>query len=259
MKKLIIAAAVAAMGAGAFAAPASTGEQAYTMTLTIKTTYGAYGRYADTLLDCEEVTTGYFRKQCTEKLAGLIWGCWCDTIAAPAPGDFSGYVFWNVTRRYQYVPNQKFEWKALDKSILNRISNNGKVVEGLWSLELTKPAVGNTAEYVDYSLVGAGFGKVGGGRILSDTKSSVWISSMSGYCAGWHVYDCSVTGHCGEADTNGVAYWPLCLCGDVEDATAAYGTWSLKFNTTVATRFARTGDIATAYNFPAYVTDVLGE
>jgi len=250
----MIAAAAAAMIGGAYAIP-STGEQAYTMSLSVKTTVAAKGTIKDALAGCEVKGVAY-RKQASKKLAGLIWGCWCDTINTPAWGDYAGYVFWNVSEKFQYddLDETAFDWTSgWDWTTqIDRINKDGKKSEGIWSLKLAY-LDSELNSQLEYNLTGAGFGTAAG-SILSDTKSAIYVPSMNGYFVGTRIYTCKQSGHCGEADVEGVVAWPLCFCGDPAEKTVAYGTWSLKFNNSVATKFANTGDISKSYSFPKYVT-----
>lgn len=259
MKKLMVVAAAAALAGVAQAIP-TTGEQAYNMTLTVKTTVAQRGAYSDLLGRCdwdpEAVQAPAYRKQATRKLAGLIWGCWCDTINAPAWGDYSGYVFWNVTEKFQYddLDGTVFNWTDgfdWDKQI-DRFFKNGKKSEGIWALKLAY-LDGEEQSQAEYNLTGAGFGTAAG-SILSETKSAIYVPSMNGYFVGTRSYTCKESGHCGEQDVVGVITWPLCLCGDPAEKTVAYGSWKIKFNNSVATKFAKTGVIQNSYNFPKYVT-----
>lgn len=259
MKKLMFVAAIAA--AGVVQAIPTTGEQAYSMTLSVKTTIAKKGSIKDAIADCPVDQAVAYRKIATRKLAGLIWGCWCDTLNTPQFGDFSGYVFWNVTERFQYddLTATKFDWTTgWDWTTqIDRINYNGKKCEGIWALTLAY-LDGDGASQEEYKLTGAGFGTVAGGSIITSTKSNIYVPSMNGYFVGTRSYTCSevTPGHCGELDEKreGVASWPLCLCGDPAAKTVAYGSWKIKFNNTVATKFAKTGDIEESYNFPKYVT-----
>ena len=172
MKKLMIAAACAAMAGSVFAAVGDA--QVYDATLTVKTTACKNGKYTKALVnfpvkDANEF--GYdvndsvmFRKQATRTINGVFWGCDCETIADPAwriytsftsagvektPHTVGGYAFWDATNSKEYIPFTipyvTFEWL-----ILNRIDQMTSV-EGTW---LLRDRAANEALF----FMGAGFG-----------------------------------------------------------------------------------------------------
>ena len=244
MKKLMIAAAAAAMIGAAQAYDA----QVYDMTLTVKTTQCKESKVSKALaayLDDGVTEKGDkigLRKQATRKMAGVIWGCDCATIAFPAWRTYrsnkksvGGYVFWDLaSKEHFYIPKTKFFW-----TVLNRIDTMSKV-EGSWTLA-------NGVDGSAFLFTGAGFGSVTGAGCGS------YISSMSGNFAGFRqavggMTDCLF---CEDIDTD-------CLvetfCGDCSPAadttelTAAYGTWKLKYNKSASKSLRTKGFITKSYS-----------
>ena len=246
MKKLMIAAACAAMAGSVFAAVGDA--QVYDATLTVKTTACKNGKYTKALVnfpvkDANEF--GYdvndsvmFRKQATRTINGVFWGCDCETIADPAwriytsftsagvektPHTVGGYAFWDATNSKEYIPFTipyvTFEWL-----ILNRIDQMTSV-EGTW---LLRDQAANEAMF----FIGAGFGTANN----ATDECASYIKSISGNFAGYLQYvaegdDGCV--FCGTTDYDCLVA-PFCWCQDIEEdttyLTAAYGTWSIKYN-----------------------------
>ena len=260
----MIAAAVAAMGAGVYAAgiPA-TGEEAYDFTATLKTTKGKLATAKAKSNACLYEGKAYFRTQATVKLQGLIWGCWCQTIGAPtaytAP-DADGYVFWNATDKAAY---NDFASTAFGWTVLNRIESTAKKVEGLWTLDLFYlDADDNSVQ--EFALVGAGFGTAAGNVYDEDDNETTYISSISGQAVGQRFYTCvgdevELGSFCkmGGATPYDFIWWELCDCADGALDTVAFGSWSIKWNGKVASAMAKKANILDAYKFPKYVAEAM--
>ena len=266
MKKLMIAAATAAMVGGAFA----VGEaQVYDFTATIKSgvcRQAKVSRALENYFNHTKANSSQYnglyaqgdeiglRKQTSMKLGGVIWGCDCDTIARPYWGNpralasryLSGYMFWNLTANELYVP---FTWAAPTTEVttfrwlvLNRIDTMTKC-EGTFVLNARWPSQ-------RLLLQGAGFGTVRGNGC--DTI----VSSISGNITGWRFAANEAYG-CVFCAANGCVVGLICdscleraLGMDTRLWTAASGTWKIKYNQTVTSRLRRNPYISKVYNFP---------
>ena len=190
-----------------------------------------------------------FRKQATRKILGVFWGCECETIADPrwrrykpvngGGRSLGGYAFWDQTAdTYFVLPNTVFGWGCL-----NRITADFKSVEGTWILA-------NNVDPQALYLMGAGFGKA---SIAANTCRSI-ISSMSGSFAGFRMpgaddHDVGSCPYCGIDVCNIEPFCFGCAWIDGTDLTAAYGTWSIKFNKTAANKLKKTMQITKSYTF----------
>jgi hypothetical protein len=259
MKKLMILAAAAAMAGTVSAAEA----QVYDAALTVKTTTCKDGKYTRALVNfpANGVNAfGYnagdkvqFRKQATRKIAGVFWGCDCETIADPAWRVYTnvsarrnaktvgGYAFWDATKSPYIpftIPYVTFEWL-----VLNRIDQM-KTVEGTWVLR-------DKAQDEALFLVGAGFGTVNNAK---NTTCEDYIKNISGNFAGFMQYasgDEFGCVFCGVTDYLCLVA-PFCWCvnADTTYLTAAYGTWSIKYNASSSKQLSNASSQA------PYITDV---
>jgi len=240
----MIAAAAAAISAGVSAATLDA--QVYDVTLTAKTTACKEIKYTKTIATLEgehwedvKGDTISVRKQATTKIAGVIWGCECETFADPAWRLYNngktvgGYVFWNVTGKEMFrIAKTSFAW-----AVFNRI-DKGEKVEGAWALS-KDPTLG---------FLGAGFGSVKG----LDCRAT--LTSMSGSFAGFILAGDNAGGcaFCGATDCDA---WQVCPCiangANVYPLgyTVAYGTWKIKYNKSASKKLRKTGRITQSYNF----------
>ncbi len=260
MKKLMILGAIAAATAG-YGAEASYLAQVYDATLTVKTGVCKEGKATAATVKYYESIYGTggslfergeeagFRKQATIKIAGVFWGCECETIADPrwrryrpvngGGRSLGGYAFWNQTAdTYYVIPNTVFGW-----ALLNRIDNDFKKVEGAWVLA-------NNVDPQALYLMGAGFGKA---SVAAVTCRSI-INNISGNFAGFRMPGTDdLVGSCPYCGIGDCSIEPFCdTCGgwiDNTDLTAAYGTWKIKFNTSAANKLKRTTRITQSYKF----------
>jgi len=258
MKKLIVIGAIAASAVG-FGAEASYLAQVYDVAITMKTGVCKAGKATAATVKYYEAYLGKgnapfdkgmemgFRSQSTRKITGVIWGCDCETIAFPAwrvylsRGNYNlgGYAFWDQTANTYFVlPNTRFAWDCL-----NRITKDFKTVEGAWRL-------GNNVPRQAMSLTGAGFGKA---SIASMPCRSI-VSKISGSFGGFRlpglddlVSDCP---YCGVGNCNVRPFCEWCnFWTPARFLTAAYGSWSIKFNKSAANRLAKNMRITQSYTF----------
>jgi hypothetical protein len=262
MKKLMIAAACAAMAGSVFAAMGDA--QVYDATLTVKTTACKTGKYTRALVnfpvkdanefDYEVGDEVMYRKQATRTIKGVFWGCDCETIGDPhwrvytafskkgvekTPHTVGGYAFWDATDGKEYIPFTipyvTFEWL-----ILNRIDQMTSV-EGTW---LLRDQAADEAMF----FMGAGFGTANN---ASDECAS-YIKTISGNFAGYLQYAAAGDDgcvFCGTTDYDCLVA-PFCWCQDIEQdttyLTAAFGTWTISYNASNSNKLKK----------KAYITEV---
>lgn len=230
MKKLMIVAALATVASSVFA-----DAQVYDVKLKVKTTACKSAKLSKALADLgwwnlkkgDEVA---FRGSATRKMAGVIWGCDCDTLSRPSwrvenggPG-VGGYAFWDQTRA-PYTPFQ-IPYVTFNWAVLNRV---GKMtnVEGTWIL-------GDTAAGELFYFMGAGFGTC---TLNKSNDCASYVKSMTGNFAGFMEYNYTAGDgciFCGETYSYCLVV-PFCVCAggparDTRDFTVAYGTWQIKYN-----------------------------
>jgi hypothetical protein len=247
MKKLMIAVAAIAVGVTAQAKSAKNLDaQVYDFSATVKSTACKEVKVTKTIATLEGVDYATVkgqkiatRKQASTKIAGVIWGCECETIANPqwrlynGGSTIGGYLFWNASAKEVFnIFTTTFAW-----AVFNRIDDGNKA-EGVWAL------VNNDARNV-VGFLGAGFGKVSG------TNCRTILSSMSGNFAGFLLAGSDASGckFCGGIACDA---WQICPCTPAfydTDLTAAYGSWKIKYNKTASNKLRKTGLITESYSF----------
>lgn len=222
MKKLLMFAAVAAMGVSAFAACGEAPEvqpvncaAVYDFKASLKTTKA---KAATIKVECEDPEGVCYREKASMSIKGYYYSCECDC-------DFKdGYslVFWdNIDKE---IVDADYEWDWVD-----RISKKANGVEALG-------AISWEGETCAGELVIAGFGKF-------DVKNDR-VANISGYAVGFvNAPLCAVKCEDGEASIA----WDLCDAtseGDSGDSTIAYGTWAVKYNKSASKKVAAVGPTA---------------
>jgi len=264
MKKLMITAAAAVMVSGAFAINEA---QVYDFSATVKSgvcqetrVSRALATYFNTLrlfpsaeyLNWAEGDEIGVRKQKSQKIAGVIWGCDCETIADPKWGPvrlgspyLRGYMFWNETavsdedtKGMLYTPWTFFRrYTTFRWTVLNRIDTMTKC-EGAFTLTCRFP---NQQLF----LQGAGFGTV------AETGCDTYIKSINGNIAGFTIPATDRFG-CVYCAATGCVVAPICdTCWewDTRVLSAATGTWKLKYNQSVTKKLRTTPYISRVYKF----------
>jgi hypothetical protein len=258
MKKLMILGAIAAATVG-YGAEASYLAQVYDVSLTLKTGVCKAGKVTKGTIKFYEAYVGKdnywndkgdemsFRKQASRKITGVIWGCDCETIAFPAwrayrataGWNLGGYAFWDqAVDNYYVLPNTVFGWLCL-----NRITDSFKTVEGSWQLV-------NNLDPQWMFMTGAGFGKA---SIAKQPCRSI-VSKISGSFAGvrWPGLDDLATdcAYCGIGNCNVRPFCEICRIWTRNAIlTAAYGSWSIKFNKKASNKLKNTAFITKSYTF----------
>jgi len=179
MKKLMIAAAVAAMGAGAFAGECAPEEvkvaRIYQMQMNVYTTKGVLSTYSNTSIcspDVEEACTVRRGKDKTV-IRGYIYTCSEDLCEL----DQYGTAFADSKRKALFgeIGDDISSTAEITTTVMNFMGVNNTDVEIAWDFVGTvNYAAGRTQEY---KLVGAGYGVLGSGATIFPDK-------MSGYFAG---------------------------------------------------------------------------
>lgn len=330
MKKLMIAAAAAAMASGAFAIT-----QVYDMRINLKTT------------ECKDITLRAnqnpfvpaggqiaYRDVSTLTLAGMIWACDCEYIQdlgqalggglpefryytwastatynpaarQTAQSGSEGYIFWNVRTGapWGYSTITKPAATAADATtwtipgftastpgpsavvpggagnpmptftwwFLQRIGSRAEKVEGVWEL------LDNYSGFFEYDLIGAGFGTarmgtvnttanlVGMGAVagtavngLNECGEAI-ITSMTGNVAG-NITQSGNNGGCVFCGVVNCVAFPFCNCASslgVANTTAAFGTWTLRYNQQLSRRLLANGSIRDCFRFSAETADMI--
>ena len=238
-----------------FAAMASAGIYArdpyvYDVHMKVKTTVAKQGKVvkACQLIDggTNSLSSVTYRKQGTVTVRGLIWGCECDTFA----GSFGytkptedGCYFWNVTDA-RPLANGIATWP-----VFNRIDKNMKKAEG--TMELVADG---------WHLLCGGFGRA---DVIDSSIGR--LNSLKGSFGGWRMaptWTYTLYGEpctfcdSGTADityTEAALAWSMCACAVASERTTAFGTWSIKYNSSLSSRLRDSTSITDVYSFPSYV------
>lgn len=242
MKKLMIAAALAAVVGGAFAA-CTPGEPdpiedawVYTWKFTGKTTTGVMISYTiKPSGNCNPGQGGTFgcaiRVPSSLSIQGYTYKC------LPCCGGFTeladdGEVFWTTKPQKELFNVTNTKYLFTEGLVIDWGHVIGKKAK---DFELKGQFTGTTSDSGEkYDFTFAGLGKYD----LKNTR----FSSVSGNFAGEKVspHDLKTQG-CPEAD-----YW-LCdgsdYAGAPEDPTVAYGSWSAKLNSAASKKFLRSGTL----------------
>lgn len=247
MKKLMIAAAAAATVGGAFAAP-----QVYDMTITVKATECKSANKAYKNVCADDVVL--YRAQATQKFYGKFWGCDCDVIACPDVANYgkdvndeNGYIFWGAKGAFH---NAEMTW-----SILQLVGKQGTNIEGAFGLDLYTCENGEVASDPSFVLNGAGYGTA---LVKGCANADNYIKSMSGNVVGtYNVSALSVLSGCKYCGETAECYaWDFCGCTAADsDVSAAFGTFTLKYNASQAKAVANGKSIQQANKFKSFVTD----
>lgn len=272
MKKLMIAAAVAALSTGAFAS--GNAAQVYDVKITVKTTVCKDGKvsngYLTTVAEKEKGELFAYRTQASRTILGLLWGCGCDQafsgewgLANEDKGYWYGNVFWD--KKTGDLIGDDYDDTILDFAIINRIGKKANEVEMVWYLLVT-PAEGETGN--DGLLTLAGFGTIADqiAWIEDDddfnTCNSV-IKSAKGNVAGYLPAPTGEYSGCEYCVESGdCEVFDFCYCSEAdfkqEDNTAASGTWTLKYNSSASKKLSKSGYITASYTkFPAALKALL--
>jgi len=244
MKKLMIAAAAAAMIGGAYATDVCTDEDVgswdtgclvYDLQIKVKTLAPKKLKCkGDGCSDCG--STLYYLDNASRKFKGYIWFCndYCWDV-----NDTPYIVLWDANTKTPVVPilYQKYvsdtgvkgtkyfyEQDGLEFTFLGRYAKSANKVAAAWTLD--------TEDIAGYA---AG---VNGTGILDKDDNTLMLKSISGNFAGLALPSATIKSKC-EANTVYGLIAELCDCFDAwcegsgeewDEGVPATGTWSLKYN-----------------------------
>lgn len=252
MKKLMIAAAVAAVAGGVFAepvcgegeVPAAKCYSVYKYTFTGKTTIGTAPStvYDDNLCgDATETARCSVRIPGTLKIQGWVAYCFCDCQNTIVSDTFDAMAFW-ATKPYKAdIPDG-----AVKYDLVNVIGKKGTQCEAAGAFTGT---ITYTPE-VTWALGDAGLAFAGMGKYSFKSGSY----SASGYFAGRPVASWYIKGKVCEQ----THVWDCTtLVVDCENApdTVAYGKWSVKYSSSDSKKYMKGVRPST----PSYATVQLGQ
>lgn len=253
MKKLMIAAAAAAMIGGAFA-----DAQVYEYKLNLTTTKCASGKatrntYWTTQAGYDAGDAVTYRVKTSLVVQGVTWGCYCPESLAGTWGTVCGngnssfgIVFWSKTADSFLVDqydDTKFEW-----AFLNRIGKKGNEVEFALNLlpndeaEISSEVVGD-----EFALTLAGMGKLNG------SACGEYIKSAKGSVAGYIVPDVTVCTYCTTTPCEVYEFCVDCCAHqtpfDMDDGmSVAFGTFTMKYNASASKKLKTQALITKAYS-----------
>ena len=239
MKKLMIAAAVAAISVGAFAQSSSCtptpGVLVYELSMTVKTTKGVVAKAVAGGNICTpgggssgQTSCTVLRVKDTTKFAGWIYDCTdnCDLIATGT------VVAWDSKRKVQLTG------AALSTTFINVMGTNKKDAEWAWTFSGTADYSANGFGTQAYALTGAGYGKFDGkkytsfsGNFAGTTGASFDLTSKT-CCDPSQIWKCDA------------------LTTLVDEDTVAFGTWAVKYNASASKKYKNDGTL----KVPVYVT-----
>ena len=263
MKKLMIAAAAAAMVGGAFAnlcddEPAETAACAvYNVKFTLKTLDAKLVKIKGTTGDCGS-TDGQncvYLDNATRTIDGIIWDC--DASCGTLNTDAMKVALWEaksktgIGDRLTLVdsgevdsndnPIMVYEAADLPFGLINRYGNKAQKVQAAWELA-DLPLCSGTNEFGTVTLAATGFG-------MFDAKKEL-VKSISGNAVGMFTEPLTrkYTG-CGDpmiADLcTEFSNW--CDDGEAADTLVASGTWSVKYNASLSKGKKRLSQIVPTY------------
>ena len=264
MKKIMIAAALAAMTVGAFAdacsdAPDLTQCRAWDLTLKLKTVCPKKAKCGKDACG-ENVGDVYFLEKCTRSLKGYLWVC-DYTCAEPF-----NIVLWDKKNKrgvIVYDPSGAQTIEANSENPFIVYGKKAKYVAG--ALDISGNDI--TGEEA-INVVAAG---VGGKLSRNDDSEGCYIKSLSGYAAGKLAFikkadfgSTTVSTLCGEEviesecdelvvkglDLCGACCWTTWCSDDSEEADVmqpACGTWKMKYNKKVSKGTKSMASLVPAY------------
>lgn len=237
MKKLMIAVAVAAIGAGAFAdnCTPTPGVLVYQLSMTVKTTKGVIAKAGSAGNVCtpgggqgQAAACTILRAKDTTKFSGWIYDCQdvCNLIEAGT------VVAWDSKRKVQ------LNNAAFTTTFLNVMGTKKKDAEWAWTFAGEADYSANGFGTQAYALTGAGYGKFDGkkytsfsGNFAGTTGASFALNSKT-CCDPSQVWKCDA------------------LTALVDSDTVAFGTWAVKYNASASKKYKNDGTL----KVPNYVT-----
>jgi hypothetical protein len=240
MKKLMIAAAAAAMIGGAYAdvcadeGDYTTSCLVYDLQIKVKTLGPKYGVCREKGTRCTDGGCAdiYYLDTANNTYKGYMWFCedYCWTDATDAY-----LVLWDAKTKAPIVPIGKakdterkvtkyyYNQGGLDFEFLGRYGKNLKKAAASWEIDAG-------------AIMGHGAG-VNGSLIYNKEDGSAMLKSISGNFAGSVVPSMTVKKLCEDGEEMDIMFANLCDCAETlcdatetADEVPASGTWSLKYN-----------------------------
>lgn len=244
----------------------SASAQVYELSMSVKTTQAVRGNLKKSHPFADSVNAVVYRKQGTQRWAGVIWGCECESIMGRwglvGSSTVSGVAIWDVKKPNTIELLDDMKWH-----VLNAFDKNGDKVEGAWT-------IGESTDDSGAFLSFAGFGTLAVKYTRNpcedpELSCGSYIKSMSGNVAGWMPAPVlTIAGRpgrctfCGDSDpgeddtTNAAVAWSYCPCMDLvtTELTAVSGTWNLKYNAAMSKVLMDNPNILDVYKkFPSNV------
>ena len=229
MKKLMIAAALAAIAGGAFAASSCSKAVScgygYRLRVIVRTTAG------QKVTDAAEECCDCFRKPAVRRILGFVYGTTAKKDTPDVCGKSTsvcGCNEWGDAKiaLWDYDTQAAINTDSAELLQLNRIGYENRTRAEMCFVVATKCA-STSAEA--YGLTFAGFGTCG------KRDGVITLKTVSGFCAGLLPATCGAANTC-DKPTCGSAIWTMCDdAAQVKCATtAAYGKWNLTWNQDIA-------------------------
>ena len=238
MKKLMIAAAAAAMVGGAYATPCTPDApntdcaSVYSFKLNVKTTKGVALKTTGSGSQCVpgQASCSVIREKDSTVIQGYIYDCSCGCDVAST----GSVIAWDSKRK------AKVDTPAFTTTFINVMGKKQNVAEWAWTFAGT--ALYDTTRSQAYALTGAGYG----------TFSKGLYRSFSGNFAG--TADASYDLKTKQDTNNPCACDPsqVWACADlttlVAESTVAFGTWTAKYDASASKKYLANGFL----NVPSY-------
>ena len=228
MKKLMIAAAAAAMVGGAYAAPCAPDTpdtdcaSVYSFKLNVKTTKGVALKTTGSGSQCvpgQMSDCTVIREKDSTVIQGWIYECTCGCDVAAT----GSVIAWDSKRK------AKVDAPTFTKTLLNVIGKKQNVAEWAWTFAGTAEYDVNRSQA--YELTGAGYG----------TFSKGLYRSFSGNFAGTAKASYDLKTKLGEATScacDPSQVWACDALNDLTDAsTVAFGTWTAKYDASASKKY----------------------
>lgn len=235
MKKLMIAAALAAMVGGAFAGGVCSDDPAdcavYNVKFKLKTLDAKLAKVKNT---CEDDGQCVYLENATRTIDGIIWDC--DATCETLNDEMMNVALWEVKSKMGVgvllsfdTTNKVFVANDLPFGLINRYSKKANKVQALWTLPALDLNDRDGEDAGAVTIVAAGFGSF-------DAKKEI-VKSLSGNAVGSFTEVLTQKyAECGEPMVADLCteFTDWCTDGEAAEVLAASGTWSVKYNASLS-------------------------
>lgn len=236
MKKVMIAAALAAMVGGAFADLCSDADTSscavYNVKFKLKTLDAKLSNVKGG--DCGQDDKCVYLENATRTIDGIIWDC--DATCATLNDNAMNVALWEVKSKMGVgdllsfdTTNKVFVANDLPFDLINRYSKKANKVQALWSLDTMDLNNRDGEDAGAVTIVAAGFGSF-------DAKKEI-VKSLSGNAVGMFTQVLTQKyAQCGDPNVTDLCteFTDWCTDGEAAEALAASGTWSVKYNASLS-------------------------